>query len=389
MKWSRLGLREKLLATHLLVAATSTTLIVSVLLLAPWIFPSLAPGSGELLPVVVVVGVVALAGVCVALAVGSRLFKDVVRPVRHAASMARRLTAGHYREAVPGDNRPSPSQPLSGGDDLDRLVTALDELAVSLEAAERRRMDSFGEITHELRTPIAILEGYLEGLLDGHVKPSDETWAMLYDVASRAHRLVDELQALSRAEARQEPPDLQSVDPGAIARTVLDRLRLHFQEKGLEVVVHIADDLPPVLADPDHTIQVIVNLLTNALRYTPVPGTVTLSVSRYTGDACTTGDTQAGAVASASSPAGPGEVAFSVTDTGLGIAAEHIPHLFERFFRVDRSGNRGAGGSGIGLPLAKALVESMGGRIWAESPGLGKGSTFSFTLLISSGRNPA
>jgi signal transduction histidine kinase len=289
------------------------------------------------------------------------LFEQITRPLRHASAVARRLTRGHYADGVPHDDRLPPRY-----DDLTELTAAVNDLAEALRAAELRRMESFGEITHELRTPVAILEGYFEGLLDGHVKPSEKTWAMLYDEASRVHRLVDELQSLSRAEARQEPPDLQAVDPGAIARAALDRLSLHFSEKGLEVDVNIPSGLPPVLADPDHTIQVLVNLLTNALRYTPVPGKVTLSVSRFTGD------DRVGV------PAGAGEMLFRVTDTGIGIAAEHIPHLFERFFRVDRSG-----GSGIGLPLAKALVEAMGGRIWAESPGAGQGSTFSFTLLLS------
>ena len=187
---------------------------------------------------------------------------------------------------------------------------------------------------------------------------------MLYDEASRVHRMVDELQELSRAESRQSPPDLQAVDAGLIAEAALDRLRLHFQEKGLEVTGDIARGLPRVFADPDQALQALVNLLTNALRYTPVPGHVGLSVSQVPGT---------------------NEVVFQVTDTGVGIAAEHIPHLFERFFRVDRAGSRKAGGSGIGLPVAKALVDAMGGRIWAESPGLGKGSTFSFTLLVAGG----
>jgi signal transduction histidine kinase len=175
---------------------------------------------------------------------------------------------------------------------------------------------------------------------------------------------VDELQALSRAESRQSPPDLQAVDPAAIARGALERLRLHFNEKGLQVNANIAPSLPLVLADPDQALQALVNLLTNALRYTPAPGEVTLSVEH---------------------PADTNEVLFSVRDSGVGIAAEHIPHLFERFFRIDRGGSRSAGGSGIGLPVAKALVEAMGGRIWAESPGAGKGSTFSFTLLVATG----
>ena len=140
-------------------------------------------------------------------------------------------------------------------------------------------------------------------------------------------------------------------------------MQLHFAEKGLEITTNVPPGLPRVLADPDHTQQVLVNLLTNSLRYTPVPGKVVLSVDHAPDS---------------------NEMVFQVTDTGVGIAVEHIPHLFDRFFRVDRSSSRATGGSGIGLPVAKALVEAMGGRIWAESPGVGQGSTFYFTLLVAS-----
>jgi histidine kinase len=154
-------------------------------------------------------------------------------------------------------------------------------------------------------------------------------------------------------------------------------MHLHLEEKGLDVVASIPEGLPLVLVDADYAIQVLMNLLTNALRYTPVPGTVTLAVSRLTDAVGAVGAT------------GGREVVFRVTDTGLGIAAEHLPHLYERFFRVDRSYSQATGSSGIGLPVAKALVEAMGGRIWAESPGPGQGSSFSFTLLISPDPCPA
>jgi signal transduction histidine kinase len=279
------------------------------------------------------------------------------------ATMARRLAKGNYSERVFQADRGSAPDDMDEADEVIRgLVAALDDLATSLEAAEQIRTLSFGEVAHEIRTPVAVLEGYLEGLLDGHVKPSEETWAMLYDEASRVHRLVDELQELSRLESRQTLPDLEAVDPASIALGGVERLRLHFEEKGLQVATEIAPALPLVLADSDQALQILVNLLTNALRYTPAPGQVILSVSRL---------------------ASTNEVAFRLTDTGVGIAAEHIPHLFERFFRIDRAGNRKLGGSGIGLPVAKALVEAMGGRIWAESAGPGHGSTFSFTLLIA------
>lgn len=371
-------MREKIIATHLLVSASSTVALVAILLVASVVFTPWSSGSMQILPALVLLAIVAFAGVAAAIVTARWLYQQLTAPLRRASSLARRLAKGHYEDSMPDDERLAPSQ----SDDLHELAAALHDLSLSLREAERRRTESLDEITHELRTPIAILEGYFEGLLDGHVKPTDKTWAMLYDVASRVHRLVDTLRVLSRAEARREPPDLQSVAPDALARAALDRMRLHFDEKGLELLADIPTGLPHVLTDPDYTIQVLVNLLTNALRYTPVPGTVSVAVNPLTGTEGTEG-----AEDTAVAP-GAREVVFRVTDTGMGIAAEHIPHLFERFFRVDKSSSRAAGGSGIGLPVAKALVEAMGGRIWAESPGLGKGSSFAFTLLISTDSTP-
>jgi signal transduction histidine kinase len=356
------------LLTHLLVVSTSAVALLAVGVPVLWIWRPL-PGSDLLLLAVGVVVVSIVAGMLASVVAGVRLVEEISRRVSAASALARRLARGHYAERMPRTKDEEVG--AVGKDELDNLALALDELAESLEEAEGRRTQLFGEIIHELRTPIAILEGYFEGLLDGHVKASDETWSMLYDVAGRAHRLVDKLQALSRAESRQDPPDLQAVDPGLIAHAALERMRLHLEEKGLEVVADIPEGLPLVLADADYTIQVLVNLLTNALRYTPVPGWVTVGVSRLTEVGGEEGSEAGGAK----------EVVFRVTDTGIGIAAEHIPHLFERFFRVMAS--HASGSSGIGLPLAKALVEAMGGRIWAESQGPGKGSSFYFTLLIT------
>jgi two-component system, OmpR family, sensor histidine kinase BaeS len=368
MKWSRLGLRGKILATHLLVAGSCTLALLAVLILVYTVFRASTVDGMAVLPGLILLAIVALAGAATAIASARWLYRQVTEPLGRALYVIERLAKGEYgNDRPPGVTRPSPAS----SDAPDELVAALDDLSISLGAAERRRTEAFDEITHELRTPIAILEGYFEGLLDGHVEPSDKTWAMLYDVANRVHRLVDTLRVLSRAEARQEPPDLQSVSPHHLAHAALDRMRLHFDEKGLELIADVPTNLPNVLADPDYTIQVLVNLLTNALRYTPVPGKVTVSVNSPT-------------IAEGVSLApGASELVFSVTDTGVGIAAEHIPYLFERFFRVDRTSSHAAGGSGIGLPVAKALVEAMGGHIWAQSPGIGQGTTFSFTLLIA------
>jgi signal transduction histidine kinase len=299
--------------------------------------------------------VLAAAGALGVIVLGSRvLAAQLARPLRRLVAAARRISNGHYDTHV----SVSATVPIR---ELNYLTSAFNDMAASLEAAEQRRIELLGEMAHELRTPVAILEGYLEGLLDGMVQPTPETWAMLHDEASRLHRLVDELQHLTRVQAHQLPPDLVLVDPAEIAGTALDRLRLHFAEKGLTVVTAFAPHLPPVRADRDHTLQILSNLLTNALRYTPAPGQVTITVSRPT----------------------PREVLFQVADTGIGMGAEHIPHLFERFYRVDPTRSRSVGGAGIGLPVARALVEGMGGHIWVESPGPGRGTTVSFTLPVA------
>ncbi len=351
MNWRPRGLRARLLRAHLLILGLGVAgFVLLVGLLAPAVLPALG-GPG--------LGAIGLAG---AVALGILVLGDLVltarliRPLGPLAAGLRRIGGGHYATRVPVAT-PEP------GDDVGQLSRAFNDMAAALEAGEQRRIELLGEMAHELRTPVAILEGYLEGLLDGMVAPTPATWAMLYDEAGRLHRLVEELQHLARVEAHQLPPDLGAVDPVEVAHAALDPLRLHFAEKGLTVTTQIAPALPAVWADRDHAIQILSNLLTNALRYTPAAGQVTLTLSR---------------------PPGGHEVLFQVADSGIGIGAEHIPHLFERFFRVDPTGSQR--GSGIGLPVARALVAALGGRIWADSPGLGRGSTFSFTLPLAHNR---
>jgi signal transduction histidine kinase len=271
----------------------------------------------------------------------------IVGPLRRLASASRRLADGHYAErvSVPSD------------DELGDLARSFNAMAGALEATERRRRELIGDVAHELRTPIATLEGYLEGLLDGVVEPGAPTWARLHGEAGRLRRLVDDLQELSRAEARQIPLVLRPTDPAEIARVAVDRLSASFAEKGLELRAVVPPRLPRVQADPDRAIQVLSNLLSNALRYTPVPGRVELAVNP-----------------------GGGAVEFSVCDSGVGIAADELSHVFERFYRVDKSRSRALGGSGIGLTIAKALAEGMGGQMRAASAGPGQGSTFTFAL---------
>lgn len=288
-----------------------------------------------------------------ALLVGALLSRQIVRPVRRLLGATRRIAAGHYAERIPVG-------PAGAGDELGHLAVSFNAMAAALEETERRRLALVGDVAHEIRTPLATLEASLEGLLDGVVEPSPQTWATLHDEVGRLRRLADDLQELSRAEARQIPLTPRSVPPAAIVRAALDRLDGQFAEKGLDVACLVPATLPPVLADQDRAVQVVTNLLTNALRYTPAPGRIAVAAERR-------GDT----------------VAITVTDSGVGLAPAHLAHLFERFYRVDRSRSRALGGTGIGLTIAKALVEAMGGQIWAESAGLGCGSVFTVTLPLA------
>lgn len=292
-------------------------------------------------------GVALVAAVAVSAFVADR----IVQPVRRLAIASRRLAGGRYSERVPAGQ----------GDELAELAESFNDMAAELESVERRRLELVGDVAHELRTPLATLQGNIEGLLDGVVQSTPETWARLDDELGRLRRLVDDLQELSRAEAKQIPLHLKPVPPADIVTAAVDRLGESFSDKGLAFETEVSSGLPAVRADQDRAVQALTNLLSNALRYTSAPGRVRLTVN---------------------APAGA--LRFSVADSGMGIAAEDLPRVFERFYRTDKSRSRAAGGSGIGLTISRALVEAMDGRIWAESAGPGQGATFSFELPIAS-----
>jgi signal transduction histidine kinase len=379
-RWAHTRLPTKFFVSYLLVAIVGVvTLFVAASLIAPDVFSSsmqtMMPGSSmngmmgqqnvpltttsaaldaafrdALMRALLVSGALAT---CAAIVLSLFVSHQITRPVRRMVSATRRIGGGHYAErvVVPAADR---------GDELGELAASFNDMAASLENTERYRLELVGDVAHELRTPIATLQGNLEGLLDGVVKPSEETWAKLHTEAGRLRRLVDDLQELSRAEARQIPIVARPVAPRMIVEAAVGRVEPHFAEKGLSLTTTVLPPLPQVLADSDRAVQVLSNLLTNALRYTLAPGTVEVGAMRQ-----------------------GGYVAFRVRDNGIGIASDALPHVFDRFYRVDKSRSRALGGSGIGLTIAKALVEAMGGRITAESPGLDQGSTFTFTLPVA------
>ena len=290
--------------------------------------------------------------VALLVAVALSLFtaRRIVRPIQAMVQASQRIAGGdyHHRIGVPGE------------DELGVLAHTFNHMSETLERTERRRLEGIGDLAHELRTPLSSIKSLMEGLVDGVLTAEPATFVSVQREVARLQRLVHDLEELARVEAGQRPLELRPVNLAALLQTAADRLQPQFEDKDIRLHVDVPYGLPPVRADAGRLLQVLLNLLGNALRYTPSGGQVRVR-------ACREGL----------------QMVIEVHDTGIGIAAEHHPYLCERFYRVDKSRTSASGGSGIGLTIAKHLVEAHGGRLWATSPGPGQGSTFAFTLPLA------
>lgn len=273
--------------------------------------------------------------------------KRIMQPLIQLEEITQRFATGHLEERVPASEIP----------ELNRLAESFNRMAQDLEGVEQRRRDLVGDMTHELRTPLTIIEGYLEGLADGTIEPSPDMYQRLARETVRLRRLVNDLQELSKAEAGYLPVNLQPVQVRSLLVAIVQKFSDQLLDDGPQLRVDCPELLPMAIADPERVEQVLVNLVGNALRYTP-EGSITLR-ARVEND----------------------HIWIAVIDTGQGIAAADLPHVFERFWRSDRSRDRHSGGTGIGLAISRRLVELQRGTIEAESE-LGKGSTFRFSLPI-------
>ncbi|MEK6588179.1 MAG: ATP-binding protein [Chloroflexota bacterium] len=292
-----------------------------------------------------------LAAVVVSLLVSRR----VVAPVRDMIAASQRIAEGHYDERVQLRGSPVPEEI----DELDQLAVTFNQMAARLERTEDIRRQLIGDVAHELRTPLSTIKGRLEGLMDGVLPPDEANLLQIYREADRLQRLVADLQELSRVEAGAFELNPRPVQVRDLVAGAADRLGRQFEEKEVMLNIELPAGLPLVVADEDRIGQVLLNLLGNALQYTPAGRSVRVR-SRQVKQ----------------------EIEIEIRDEGIGIPAEHLAQVFTRFYRVDRSRSRVGGGSGIGLTIAKHLVEAHGGRIWADSPGHSKGSAFTFTLPI-------
>ena len=291
--------------------------------------------------------------VLAAVALGLLLARQISGPVRDLTSAARRMAAGDYEGRVP----------VRTDDEIGELAAAFNAMAGAVGRQEELRRRMAADIAHELRTPLAVVQADLEAMLDGVRPLSAGALEEVHEETRLLSRLIDDLRDLSLAESGGLPLHETATDLPALARASAARFAPRAEEKGVRLGVEGAEGLPEVRADPDRISQVLGNLLENALRHVPRGGEVTVRLAP-------------GALS--------GEAEVTVHNTGRGIAAEHLPNLFERFYRADLARSRTSGGSGIGLAVVKQLVEAHGGRVWAESPPEG-GATFGFALLAANG----
>ncbi len=290
-----------------------------------------------------------LIAAAVALAVTFFLSRRILAPVRALTDAANRLGRGDFTQRVEVKDR----------SELGELASTFNAMASDLERAEKLRRNMVADVAHELRTPLSNIKGYLEAVRDGVIKPDADTIRKLDEEATLLSRLVDDLQELSLAEAGELRLIRQVTDIADLINQAVTAIQAKAMLKGVSVSSELPDRLPLVNIDTHRISQVLRNLLENAMTHTATGGAITVSaVPQHKW------------------------VEVSVIDTGEGIPAKELPFIFERFYRVDKSRTRATGGSGLGLTIAKRLVEAHGGEIKVQSE-VGKGSRFSFTVPIS------
>lgn len=255
---------------------------------------------------------------------------NITRPLRQLSQAAEKIRQGHLKQEVPVETQ----------DEVGQLAAVFNQMSAELAANESNRQEFLANIAHELKTPLAVLQGHLESMLDGVEEPEPEKLFSMQEEVMRLTRLVGDLRDLSLAQVHQLELHLQPVDLGEKAERAAELLEPLLEEKRLHFVKNMAPSLPVRQLDPDRVNQILYNLITNAIRYTH-PGTAILLQTEPVGK----------------------RVRLIIADEGPGIAPEDLDHIFEQFYRGDKSRNRASGGSGIGLSLAKSFVEAQGGTI--------------------------
>jgi signal transduction histidine kinase len=282
---------------------------------------------------------------------GVVMSRTLTAPLRRLAEAAQAIGARDFSRRVE----------VKGTEEVREVAQAFNEMVTDLEQAETLRSNLLADVAHELRTPLSVLQGNLRAILDEVYPMEQEEIARLYDQTRLLGRLVEDLHELAQAEAKQLPLNLQPIELRELVQDVVETFGPAANSEETNLSMDIPDNLPAVEIDPARMTQVLHNLLSNALRHTPSGGTISVSAGQ-----------------------GEGSVWLAVQDTGEGIPPEDLPHVFDRFYRVDRARARGTGGAGLGLAIVRAIVEMHGGNVWADSDGVpGHGSRITIRIPIA------
>lgn len=286
------------------------------------------------------IGLAALAGVLAAVSMGFFLSRNLLRPIRNLITASQALARGQLEQQVP----------VTSQDELGLLTSTFNQMSMDLVHADQERKRLTADITHDLSTPLQIISGYIEMLEDSEVNLSPQRLEIIKSEIEHLRRLVSDLTILTQVEAGGLEITLHIISLPHLLRQVAQTYQPIATRQGIELLLEVPEDLPLIQVDEGRTIQVLKNLLDNALRYTPKGGKIFLKAQ------------------------GKDTVEIFVIDTGEGIEAGDLPHVFERFYRADKARSGGSGKMGLGLAISKALVEAQGGRIRAESTGKGRGT---------------
>jgi signal transduction histidine kinase len=288
----------------------------------------------------------ALGAVALALALSAGLARSLAKPIRELTVATDAVARGKLGEQVP----------VRSQDELGRLAASFNHMSSDLARSTALRRQMTADVAHDLRTPLTLLLGYTEALHDGKFRGSQQTYAVMHDAAQQLQRLVDDLNMLALADAGELKLTRRAVAPQALLERTQRAFSAQAAKQQVALVVDVHGNIADIDVDADRLTQVLANLVANALRYTPAGGVVTLSAQAEQSD-----------------------VLLLVSDTGSGIAPEHVPHIFDRFYRADSSRNTQGGEAGLGLAIARSIVEGHGGTIRVDST-VGLGTTFTIRL---------
>jgi signal transduction histidine kinase len=284
----------------------------------------------------------------VAILIGILLARTLTKPIKALKSAAEGMAAGELEQQVQVKSR----------DEIGQLAKSFNQMSSEVVRVNRQRRQLTADIAHDLRTPLTVIAGYIESMRDGVLNPTNERLTLIYSEIERLQKLVDDLKLLSLADSGELPLHRQALAPDDLLKRAADLFSLSARKQKVTLEVEAEKDLPEVNVDEARMMQVLGNLVSNALRYTKAKGRVTLGAQ---------------AVAN--------EVLITIRDNGSGIPADELPYVFDRFHRGDKSRHSENGESGLGLAIVKALVESHGGRVWAEStPGEGTCISLAFPV---------